>query len=268
MNSVLKKGFGMGSSLLVKAATVIAIIFMAGPALFIAVISFSEDSVLKFPVTSWGFGRYVEVFTSGTWGPPLLLSAQIAALTAIGALVLVVPAVFGIKRSLLPGRSMVEGAAIAPLLFPISAFAVGLYGVFAQFNLLGTFEGIVMAHVIHGIPMVMIILAAAFDQVRPELELAAMTMGANRLKAWTTITLKLLTPSFAAAALFGFVSSFDEAVLISFLGGTGLTTLPKYIFDSVQFGVDPSITAIATLLMVATAALMLGATALRKKDTQ
>lgn len=267
MNGVLKKGLGLGSSLLVKAAILVAVVFMAGPALFIAVISFSEDAVLKFPVTSWGFGRYIEVFTSGNWGAPLLLSVQIAALTALGALILVVPAVFGIKRSLLPGRDLVEGAAIAPLLFPISAFAVGLYGVFAQFELLGTFEGIVMAHVIHGIPMVMIIMAAAFDQVRPELELAAMTMGANRVKAWITITLRLLTPSFAAAALFGFVSSFDEAVLISFLGGTGLTTLPKYIFDSVQFGVDPSITAIATLLMFATAALMLGATALRKKDT-
>lgn len=268
MNGVLKKSLGWCSSVLVKLMILIAVVFMAGPALFIAVISFSEDSVLKFPVNTWGLDRYVQVFTSGNWGAPLLLSVQVASLTALGALILVVPAVFGIKRSLLPGRELVEGAAIAPLLFPISAFAVGLYGVFAQFGLLGTFGGIVMAHVIHGVPMVMIIMAAAFDQIRPELELAAMTMGAKRAKAWVSITLRLLTPSFAAAALFGFVSSFDEAVLISFLGGTGLTTLPKYIFDSVQFGVDPSITAIATLLMFATAALMLGATALRKKDTQ
>jgi putative spermidine/putrescine transport system permease protein len=266
MSAVLKKGMALGSRLLVKLAVVVAVVFMAGPALFIAVISFSEDSVLKLPVTSWGTGRYTEVFTSGNWGDPLLLSVQVASLTALGALILVVPAVFAIKRSRLPGRDLVEGAAIAPLLFPISAFAVGLYGVFAQLDLLGTFEGIVMAHVIHGVPMVMIIMAAAFDQVRPELELAAMTMGASRFRAWVSITLRLLAPSIAAAAVFGFVSSFDEAVLISFLGGTGLTTLPKYIFDSVQFGVDPSITAIATLLMLATAGLMLVATAFRKKE--
>ncbi len=78
------------------------------------------------------------------------------------------------------------------------------------------------------------------------------------------ITFRLLMPSLLAAFLFGFISSFDEAVLISFLGGVGLVTLPKYIFDSVQYSVDPAITAVATLLMLVTTAVMLLATTLRK----
>jgi ABC-type spermidine/putrescine transport system permease subunit II len=71
-------------------------------------------------------------------------------------------------------------------------------------------------------------------------------------------------PSLLAGFLMGFITSFDEAVLITFLGGVGLVTLPKYIFDSVQYAVDPAITAIATLLMFVTTALMLLATTLRK----
>jgi ABC-type spermidine/putrescine transport system permease subunit II len=90
-----------------------------------------------------------------------------------------------------------------------------------------------------------------------------MTMGAARARAWAGITARLLLPAILAAAIFAFILSFDEAVFISFLGGPGLVTLPKYIFDSVQFGVDPAITAVATLLMVVTAALMSGATVLR-----
>jgi ABC-type spermidine/putrescine transport system permease subunit II len=150
------------------------------------------------------------------------------------------------------------------MLFPISAYAVGMYAVFAQTDMLGTFNGIVLAHVIHGLPLVVIILTTALDQVRPELELAAMTMGASRIRAWGGITLRLLTPAVVGAAIFAFVMSFDEAVFITFLGGPGLVTLPKLIFDSVQFGVDPAITAIATILMAATAVLMLIATRLRK----
>jgi ABC-type spermidine/putrescine transport system permease subunit II len=112
--------------------------------------------------------------------------------------------------------------------------------------------------------MVVIVLSTSLDQVRTDLELAAMTMGASRLKAWTSVTIRLLAPSIVAAMLFGFISSFDEAVFITFLGGAGLVTLPKYIFDSVQYAVDPAITAMATLLMITTAAIMLVGSALRK----
>ncbi|WP_240691968.1 ABC transporter permease subunit [Arthrobacter sp. CAU 1506] len=174
------------------------------------------------------------------------------------------PLVFALKRSVMPGRGLLEATAIAPLVIPISAYAVGLYAVFAQLDLLGEKFGIILAHTVHALPMVVIVLSTSLDQIRPDLELSAMTMGANRLKAWTSITLRLLVPAIAAAMLFGFISSFDEAVFITFLGGVGLVTLPKYIFDSVQYGVDPAITAMATILMITTAGIMLLGSALRK----
>jgi ABC-type spermidine/putrescine transport system permease subunit II len=242
----------------------LSVAFMAIPALFIMVLSFSNDRHIGFPPETWGLDRYVEVLTSRTWLDPIVLSLEIAALTALLALILVVPAVLGMKRGNLPGGTVLESAAVAPMLFPIAAYAVGLYAVFAEADLLGTFHGIVIAHVVHAVPMVVIVLSTALDRVRPELELAAMTMGASRARAWIGITLRLLTPAVFGAATLAFVTSFDEAVFITFLGGPGLVTLPKSIFDSVQYGVDPSITAVATILMVVTAVLMLGATRMRK----
>lgn len=237
--------------------------FMILPAAFIAVLSFANDPHIVFPPRSWGVDRYIDVFTSDTWIGPIGLSLVIALATAVVALILAVPAIFALKRGRVPGAMVVESASVAPMLFPIAAYAVGMYAVFAEFRLIGTFSGIVIAHVIHGIPLVVILLSTAMDQIRPELELAAMTMGANRARAWAGITVRLLLPAVLAAAIFAFILSFDEAVFITFLGGPGLVTLPKYIFDSVQFGVDPAITAVATLLMVLTAALMSGATVLR-----
>jgi putative spermidine/putrescine transport system permease protein len=251
-------------SLIGTVALVLSVGYMALPAVFIAVLSFSNDQFIGFPPKSWGLDRYAVVFTTPTWLDPILLSLQIALLTAALALLIVVPAVIGLHRGRLPGGNIIEAAAISPMLIPIAAYAVGMYAVFAESDLLGTFTGIVLAHTIHAVPIVVVVLSAAIGNVRPELELAAMTLGASRVRAWIGITLRLLTPAVISAAALAFITSFDEAVFITFLGGPGLVTLPKSIFDSVQYGVDPSITAVATVLMALTAALMLGATYLRK----
>ncbi|MER7796179.1 ABC transporter permease [Microbacterium sp. NPDC096154] len=247
------------------ALVVVSVVFLLTPAVLIAVLSFAADSRVLFPPRTWGFDRYVDVFTSGNWDRPLLLSLEIASWVALLAVLIAVPMVFALKRSRLPGRGLLEGIAIAPLVIPVSAYAVGLYAVFAQLDLLGSKFGIVLAHTVHALPLVVILLSTSLEQLKPDLELAAMTMGASRGRAWLGITLRLLVPSIVAALLFGFISSFDEAVLITFLGGAGLVTLPKYIFDSVQYAIDPAITAIATLLMLATTAIMLLATSLRKE---
>jgi ABC-type spermidine/putrescine transport system permease subunit II len=243
----------------------VAIAFLLVPAIAIAIMSFSNDPRVSFPPREWGLDRYVAVFTSGKWGAPTLLSTEIAIWTAVGCLLIALPLVLALRRGRFPGRGVLEGIAIAPLIIPVSAYAVGMYAVFAQLDLLGEKPGIVLAHIVHGLPLVVIVLGTSLDQIKPDLELAAMTMGASRARAWAGVTLRLLSPSIVAAFLFGFISSFDEAVFITFLGGPGLVTLPKYIFDSVQYSVDPAITAMATLLMLATTALMLLGTALRKE---
>lgn len=243
----------------------VSIAFLLVPAIAIAIMSFSNDARVSFPPREWGFDRYIAVFTSGKWGAPTLLSAEIAIWTAIGCLLIALPLVLALKRGRFRGRGLLEGLAVAPLIIPVSAYAVGMYAVFAQLDLLGEKPGIVLAHIVHGLPLVVIVLSTSLEQIKPDLELAAMTMGASRARAWSGVTLRLLAPSIAAAFLFGFISSFDEAVFITFLGGPGLVTLPKYIFDSVQYSVDPAITAMATLLMLATTALMLLGTALRKE---
>jgi ABC-type spermidine/putrescine transport system permease subunit II len=224
-----------------RVVALIGLVFLLAPALAIVVMSFANDARISFPPKRWGFERYVEVFTSGTWGQPTMLSIEIGLWAGALALLVALPLVFALKRSTLPGKGLFEGSAIAPLVIPVAAYAVGLYGVFAQLGLLGEKVGVILAHSVYALPLVVIVLSTSLEQIAPDLELAAMTMGASRL-----------------------ITSFDEAVLITFLGGVGLVTLPKYIFDSVQYAVDPAITAIATLLMFVTTALMLLATTLRK----
>ncbi|MFC5337002.1 ABC transporter permease [Leucobacter denitrificans] len=267
LNQRLRRGprlTDLFSKWLGRTVAFVALLFLIAPALAIVVMSFANDARILFPPKEWGFARYIEVFTSGKWGAPTVLSIEIGLWVGVLSLLIALPLVFALKRSTLRGKGVLEGSAIAPLVIPVAAYAVGLYGVFAQLGLLGEKVGVILAHTAYSLPLVVIVLSTSLEQIKPDLELAAMTMGASRMKAWLTITLRLLMPSLLAAFLMGFITSFDEAVLITFLGGVGLVTLPKFIFDSVQYAVDPAITAIATLLMVVTTALMLIATSLRK----
>lgn len=241
------------------------LVFLLAPAIVVVLLSFSNDNTLSFPPQEWGFDRYISIFTSGRWERPIIVSLQLASVTAIATMVLVLPAAFAVRRGRLRWGGMLENLSLLPLVAPISAFAVALYIVYAQFRLTGSFLGVVLAHVILAIPMVIIIVGGSLDQISTDLELAAMTMGASRMRAWAGITGRLLTPAIVAGLLFGFVTSLDEAVLITFLGGAGLVSLPKYILDSVMLNLDPAITAVSTLFMASTTIIMLAALALRRR---
>ena len=242
----------------------LTVTFLLAPAIVVLSLSFSNETFFAFPPGEWGLRQYRTLFSSTTWLEPVKLSFQIALPTAGLALITVMPALVAINRSRLRGTAALQLAGIGPLLIPLSAYAVAMYSVFAQFGLLGSFWGLVLAHTILAIPLVLVVVGAAFAQISEELELVAMVLGASRFRAFVGVTLPLLLPGIIAASLLAFDVSFNEAVFINFLGGPGLVTLPKAIFDSVRFGVDPVVTAIATLLMLGTSLVVIAATKLRR----
>ncbi len=243
----------------VAGALVVALIslLMLVPAGLVAVLSFSGDSFFDFPPHSWGLRQYHTLLHDSRWGSAVWLSVKIALPVALLAALVVVPTLFAVHRSRLPLRHSLQLAGLTGIILPISAYAVALYGVFTQIGLLGTYRGLVLADLMLAIPVMLVVSTAAMSRIPVELELAAMVAGAGRTRAWLEITVPLLLPAILAGMVLAFVTSFDEAVFVNFLGGAGLETLPKAILDSVRFGLDPVITAIATLLMVATSVVML-----------
>jgi putative spermidine/putrescine transport system permease protein len=229
---------------------------LLAPALLVAVLSFSNDSFFDFPPHAWGLRQYRTLLEDPRWGSALWLSARIALPVALLSALVVVPTLFTIHRSRLPWRGALQVAGLTGIIIPISAYAVAMYGVFAQAGLLGSYWGLVLANLTLAVPVMLLVTSAAMSRIPVELELAAMVAGASRAQAWVAITLRLLTPAILAGGVLAFVTSLDEAVFINFLGGPGQETLPKAILDSVRYGLDPVITAIATLLMVGTSLAM------------
>jgi ABC-type spermidine/putrescine transport system permease subunit II len=226
------------------------------PAVLVAVLSFSDDRFFDFPPHAWGLRQYRTLLEDPRWGSALWLSVRIAVPVALLAAFVVVPTLFTIHRSRLPLRNALQVGGIAGIILPISAYAVAMYGLYAQIGLLGTYWGLVLANLTLAVPVMLLVTSAAMSRIPVELELAAMVAGASRVQAWVAITLRLLAPAILAGGVLAFVTSLDEAVLINFLGGPGQETLPKAILDSVRYGLEPVIAAIATLLMVGTSLAM------------
>jgi ABC-type spermidine/putrescine transport system permease subunit II len=238
-------------------AVTLAAAFLLAPVALTAVLSFSNDPYFGVPPKSWGLRQYETLINDPIWRDALLLSIRVALPVGLLSALIAVPAVFAIHRSRLPGRHVLHLAGLAGIIIPISAFAVAMFGVLSELGLLGTYSGLVLANTVLAIPLMLIVTSATLSRMPAELELAAMVTGASRMRAWFGITVRLLLPAIAGGFVLAFVASFDEAVFINFIGGPGLTTLPKAILDSARLGVNPVIMAVATLLMVATSLLMI-----------
>lgn len=247
------------------ALVALAAVALLVPVGLVIVLSFSNETKFLFPPEEWGFRQYETLVAADEWRNALVYSIKVAIPVVALSTAIALPAVFAIRRSKLPARNVLQAAAMSSLVIPISAYAVAMYGVFAQIGLLGSYIGLVIAHTVLALPLVLVVVSAAMSRIPIELEFAAMTAGASRPRAWAGITLRLLVPALLAGGVLAFVTSLDEAVFINFLSGAGQTTLPKAIFNSVRFGIDPVITAIATILIVCTSVLMIVAMKLGAK---
>ena len=229
------------------------VVYMVAPSALVAVLSFSDNTFIDFPPSNWGWRQYETLFQSREWLDPMLRSLIVATVSAFLATVIGLAAVLAMHRLDMPGRNLLQVVGVGPLLVPGVAYAVALYAFFAWTSLLGTPQALVLAHTTIAVPFVLLITGAAILRVPRELEAAAHSLGASRLRAWRDVTLPLLLPAITASFIFAFVTSFDEVVLASFLGNQ---TLPVAIFNSVRYGIDPVITAIAMILTLTTGGLL------------
>jgi ABC-type spermidine/putrescine transport system permease subunit II len=242
------------------------IVVMLVPAIVVVMMSFNGTEFVQFPPESWGVRQWSGLAESSFWRDALVDSFRVAIPAAIIATIAGTTAVLSIQRSALRFSGTLQVVVLLPLLLPAVAFAFALYTMFAELRILGSYVGLVLVHAVLGLPFVALTVSAALLRISPQLELVAMTLGASRRRAMVGVTLRLLTPAMVAGFVLAFMTSFDDAVFVSFLGGPELVTVPKAIFESLRTGLDPVIPSLATVLMVFTAAVMGLAVYLRKAE--
>ncbi|NGO09226.1 ABC transporter permease [Streptomyces sp. HC44] len=250
-----------GRIALTAVATVI-LLFLALPIVVILVTSFSNNAFADFPPDTWTLNWYKALFADGSkWPAALSLSALVAAISTVFSLIIGVTAATALTRSELPLRSAVYALVLGPLVIPQIVTALGLFLLFEPAAMLGSPIAIALGHTVLASPIAVLILIATLRGIDERLEDAAASMGAGRLTIARRITFPLAAPGMIAAAIFSFITSFDEFYISQFLSSVDTVTLPVQVYNSLTFEIDPSVTAISAIL-IAFAILALGLVAL------
>ena len=230
--------------------TALILVFLALPIVLIVVTSFGRNALGAFPPPSWTVDWYRAIFAPGSkWLSSLSLSALVASITTVLSVVLGITAATALTRSELPLRSAVYGLVLAPLLIPQVVTALGLFLVFNSAAMLGSPVAIALGHTVLAAPIAVMILVATLRSIDERLEDAAASLGAGRLTVARRITFPLAAPGVIAAAIFAFITSFDEFFVAQFLSTVNATTLPVQIFNVLEFEADPTVTAVSVGLI-------------------
>ena len=183
-------------------------------------------------------------------------SVLVGLATALVATVLGTLIAVALGRRRFRGRSAVEGFLYLPIVTPEIVVGISLLMLFATAGVplgLGT---ITVAHIAFGVAFVAVVVRARLEGTDGSLEEVALTLGADELTAFRKITLPLLAPGIVAGALLAFTLSFDDYVITSFVAGAGSSTLPMVVYSMVRRGIEPSVNAISTIVIVITAILL------------
>ena len=243
---------------------VLTLVFLCAPILIVVVVSFNASEFIEFPPRAWSLRWYQNYFGARQWVEPTLLSLRIAFVTMVLSTVLGTAAAIGLTRGRFRGRRMLEFFFVSPMVMPTIVLAIGLYLLFARFKLVGQPLALYLAHTVVAAPLVIVIVSAALKTTDSAIELAARSLGAGYFRTLWHVTLPAILPSVVSGAAFAFLLSFDEVVLAIFLGGPATTTLPKRMWESVRYEIDPTLTAISTLLVIIPIVILTGVEIVRR----
>lgn len=254
--------------LLLSGVCALVLLFLMAPIFIVIPISFSDSLYLDFPPRGFSLQWYQRFLESREWTAAFWISLQAGILATLLACVIGTAAAIGLARSRFPGKSLVVGFLVSPMIVPVIVLAIALYAVYAKLKLVGSLLGLVLAHAALGLPFVIVTVSATLQRVDQRLEHAALSLGATPLNAFRYVLFPLIRPGMIAGAVFAFIASWDDVVIALFISGTRSATLPKRMWEGLRSEIDPTIAAVSTLLIVLSAALMLVVELLRRRSAR
>jgi putative spermidine/putrescine transport system permease protein len=247
------------------AAMVLVLAFLSLPMLAVLVLSFSPTELLSFPPRGFSLRWYEDFFTSERWVLATRNSLVVGGATMCVATVLGTAAAIGLHLGQFRGRAVLIGLLTLPMVTPFIVTAASMFFAFSLVGLAGTLPGLVLGHTVIAVPFVLVSVLASLATFDSTLLRAASSLGAPPWMAFRRVLLPRIWPGVAAGAVFAFATSLDEFVITLFLAGPGQFTLPRQMYANVREYMTPTILAAASLLFLASLALLLVAEALRRR---
>ncbi|SNR72866.1 ABC transporter permease [Puniceibacterium sediminis] len=245
-----------GQRLWLYVLCVIIMVLLVTPTLIVIPMSFSDSQYLEFPPENWSLRWYEHFFGSAEWMRATKTSFTVAFLTMLVATPVGVLAAYGLHASRVRFVRAAYLLMIAPMMVPVVLVAIGAFYAYVKLKILYTVAGLVLAHTMLALPLVVIVTGSALKGFDMQLEAAARSLGAPRWYAFLTVTLPQIRFAVVTSALLSFLTSFDEVVVAMFISGGDNPTLTRNMFNALRDQIDPTIAAISTLMILVTTVMM------------
>lgn len=259
-------------------------VFLITPILVVLPLSFNAEDfftftpeMLRLDPEGYSLKHYRDFFTNNEWQRSFKNSLIIAPIATVISVTLGTLAAIGLSQSHVPGRRAIMGILISPMIVPLIISATGMFFFYSDIGrfLEGTlgmnknFVGylkVILAHAVLGIPFVIITVTATLVGFDRSLTRAAANMGAGPVRTFFKIQMPLILPGVISGGLFAFITSFDEVVVVLFVGSASQKTLPWQMFTGLREQISPTILAVATILVVLSIALLTTVELLRRRS--
>lgn len=256
-----------GSGLVLPAFAWLVIGFLVLPTLLVIPLAFTSSQFLEFPPPGYGLSWFRTYFESPLWIQATIRSFLVALATAIAATAIGGFTALALANSRTRWSGLIFAFFLAPMIVPRIVIAVGLFYLFARIGLVATDLGLIIGHTVLAIPFALVTMAAVLKSYDQRLDQAAATLGANRLKTLTGVTIPLVKGGLVAAFLFSFITSFDELTIAIFVSGGVKTTLPKQMWDDMILQLNPTLAAVSVVVFVVVTVMLLVAERFRSSSS-
>lgn len=250
--------------------TALTLAYLIVPLIVIVPMAFTAGTMLTLPTPGWSLRWFETVFGDPRWMDALRNSLIVGAGATLIAIGLGTPAAIGLAWGRFPGRNALLALIAVPLVLPIVIIAVAVFAFYASVGMIGSRVSLILVHGALAAPVVVTTVMASLQSFDQTLLRAAASLGASPWTAFRRVLLPIIAPGVAVGALIGFVISFDEVVVASYLTTAEQRTLPRMIFSGVRESISPAIAAVAVLLVMVSAIILLAASYLqniRRKRT-
>ena len=247
--------------------------FLIAPIVVIIPLSFNAEpyftfskEMLAFDPAGFSTQWYQEFFSDRNWQGAVKNSFIIAIFSTMISVTLGTIAALGLSRSEMPYKTLVMGILISPMIVPLIISAAGMFFFYTEIGLASTHLGVILAHAALATPFVVITVTATLVGFDQSLTRAAATLGASPTTTFFRVIVPLILPGVISGGLFAFVTSFDEVVVVKFVGSYQQRTIPWAMFSGIREQISPTILAVATLLVLFSICLLTVVELLRRRN--
>jgi len=246
--------------------------FLIFPLIVIVPLSFNSvpfftftKEMLALDPAGYSLKWYEDFFSNLNWQGAVRNSVIIAFFATMLSTTLGTLAALGLSRPTMPAKTLIMSLLISPMIVPLIISAAGMFFFYSRIGLQGTHLGVILAHAALGTPFVVITVTATLVGFDNSLIRASSSLGASPTTTFFKVIVPLILPGVISGALFAFITSFDEVVVVLFVGSFRQRTIPWQMFSGIREHISPTILAVATILVIVSIGLLFAVELLRRR---